>query len=242
MYYLRLLVNEIKGARNYEEIRTINEVVYPTYKEACFALGILGDDSEWSNALRQAAQWATGTQLRQLFITIILFCEVGDKKALFDSNWQVMIEDIQYRLQQTFNRSNYNISEEKLRNYLLVALEDLLNKHSSSLEENNLPQPQSLNIRNLTDRVFQEELNYNIEQLQRDRLSMLSKLNTERLAIYKEVQEAVDNDKGGIFLYMVMVALGKLSYRTQSLMVFVQKEKLYWPLPHQGLHLFYFMR
>ena len=209
LYYLRLLVNEIKGARNYDELRTINEVVYPTYKEACFVLGILGDDSEWSNALRQAAQWATGTQLRQLFITIILFCEVGDKKALFDSNWQFMVEDIQYRLQQTFNRGNYNIPEEYLRNYLLVALEDLLNKHSSSLEENNLPQPQTLNIRNLSDRLFQEELNYNIKQLQRDHLSMLSKLNIEQLAIYKEVQEAVDNDRGGMFFIYGYGGTGK---------------------------------
>ena len=60
LYYLRLLVNEIKGIRNYEDLRTINGVVYTTYKNACFALGILGDDLEWSNALRQAAQWATG--------------------------------------------------------------------------------------------------------------------------------------------------------------------------------------
>ena len=94
MYYLRLLVNEIEGARNYEEIRTINGVVYSTYKEACFALGILEDDSEWSNALRQVTQWAIDTQLRQFFITIILLYEVGDNKALFDSNWQFMVEDI----------------------------------------------------------------------------------------------------------------------------------------------------
>ena len=50
-------------------------------------------------------------------------------------------------------------------------------------------------MRNLTDRLFQEELNYNIEQLQRDHLSMLSKLNTEQLTMYKEVQELDDNDK-----------------------------------------------
>ena len=46
LYYLRLLVNEIKCVRNYEDLQTINGVVYTTYKEACFALGILGDDSE----------------------------------------------------------------------------------------------------------------------------------------------------------------------------------------------------
>ncbi|KAH7666177.1 DNA helicase protein [Dioscorea alata] len=75
LYYLCLLLNEIKGARSYEDLRTINNVVYTTYREACFALGILGDDSEWSNALIQAAHWATSTQLRQLFVTIILYCD-----------------------------------------------------------------------------------------------------------------------------------------------------------------------
>ncbi|KAH7666932.1 DNA helicase protein [Dioscorea alata] len=90
----------IKGARSYEDLRTINNVVYTTYREACFALGILGDDSEWSNALIQAAHWATGTQLRQLFVTIILYCDVGDKKALFDKHWQLISEDIHYRLRR----------------------------------------------------------------------------------------------------------------------------------------------
>ena len=46
LYYLHFLVDEIKGARNYKDLRTINGVVYTTYKEACFALGILGNDSE----------------------------------------------------------------------------------------------------------------------------------------------------------------------------------------------------
>ena len=61
MYYLRLLVNEIKGARKDEDLWTINGVVYTTYKKVCFALGILGHDLEWTNALRQATYWATGT-------------------------------------------------------------------------------------------------------------------------------------------------------------------------------------
>ncbi|XP_039138709.1 uncharacterized protein LOC120276027 [Dioscorea cayenensis subsp. rotundata] len=201
LYYLRLLLNEIKGARSYEDLRTINNVVYATYREACFALGILGDDSEWSDALIQAAHWATGAQLRQLFVTIILFCDVGDKKALFEKHWQVISEDIHYRLRQTFHMPNYTISDEYLRNYLLVALEDLLNKHSSSLEENDLPRSQSLSINNLTDRLLQEELNYNIPQLQEDHLSMFAKLNVEQLAVYTQIQEAVNNNGGMFFVY-----------------------------------------
>ncbi|KAH7665981.1 DNA helicase protein [Dioscorea alata] len=82
LYYLRLLLNEIKGATSYEDLRTINGITYTTYKETCFVLGILGDDSEWLDALTQASHWATGAQLRQLFVTIILFCDVTNKKNI----------------------------------------------------------------------------------------------------------------------------------------------------------------
>ncbi|KAH7663239.1 DNA helicase protein [Dioscorea alata] len=98
LYYLRLLLNEIKGAKTYEDLRTINGIIYTTYKETCFDLDILGDDSEWLNALTQASHWANGAQLRQLFVTTILFCDVANKKTLFDSTWQLLAEDIQYRL------------------------------------------------------------------------------------------------------------------------------------------------
>ena len=45
LYYLRLLLNKIKGPTSYEDLWTINSGVYATYRKACFALGILGDDS-----------------------------------------------------------------------------------------------------------------------------------------------------------------------------------------------------
>ena len=50
-FILRMLLNVIKGARSFEEIRTINNVVYPTFRSACYALGLLDDDKEWHKAL-----------------------------------------------------------------------------------------------------------------------------------------------------------------------------------------------
>ncbi|KAM7528643.1 hypothetical protein LguiB_032053 [Lonicera macranthoides] len=43
-FYLRMLLNIIKGTRSFEEIRTINGVQYPTYKATCYALGLLDGD------------------------------------------------------------------------------------------------------------------------------------------------------------------------------------------------------
>ena len=87
LYYLCLLLNEIKGTRRFVDLWIANGVVYTIYKKTCFSLGILGDDSYWSNALIQATLWVTGIQLRQFFITMILFWKVGDKKILSYKHW-----------------------------------------------------------------------------------------------------------------------------------------------------------
>ena len=48
-YYLRMLLNIIKGPRNFAEIRIVNGIVYETYQEANYALGLLDNDKEWRN-------------------------------------------------------------------------------------------------------------------------------------------------------------------------------------------------
>ena len=85
-YYLGGLLNSAKEPTSYKDIRIVNGVVYPIFKEACYALGLLNDDKEWNDALLEASQWATASQLRELFMTILLFCEVGDPVQFWQTN------------------------------------------------------------------------------------------------------------------------------------------------------------
>ena len=39
LYYLRLLLNFVKGPKSYDEIKTVNGIVHLTFRDACFALG-----------------------------------------------------------------------------------------------------------------------------------------------------------------------------------------------------------
>ncbi|XP_059451100.1 uncharacterized protein LOC132181888 [Corylus avellana] len=93
-FYLRMLLNIVKGPRSFEEIRTVNSVLYPSFKLACYALGLLDDDKEWHEALNHASYWASRKQLCELFATMLIFCEVPDPYKLWISNWKLLSEDI----------------------------------------------------------------------------------------------------------------------------------------------------
>ena len=45
-YYLRLLLTVVRGARSFEDLRTVDGVKCPTFKAACIALRLLEDNGE----------------------------------------------------------------------------------------------------------------------------------------------------------------------------------------------------
>ena len=49
-FYLRMLLMVVKGACCYEDVRTVDGVVFDTFKEACAVRGFFGDDREWQTA------------------------------------------------------------------------------------------------------------------------------------------------------------------------------------------------
>ncbi len=58
-YYLRMLLNYVKGATSYEHLRTVDGTKHDTLKNACIAMGLLADDNEWHQALEEANLWAS---------------------------------------------------------------------------------------------------------------------------------------------------------------------------------------
>jgi hypothetical protein len=50
-YYLRMLLNYIKGATFYEHLRIVDGTKHNTFKDVCIAMGLLVDNNEWHQAL-----------------------------------------------------------------------------------------------------------------------------------------------------------------------------------------------
>jgi len=53
-YYLRMLLNCVKGATSYEHLRTVDGIEHDTFKDVCITMGLLAEDNEWHQALEEA--------------------------------------------------------------------------------------------------------------------------------------------------------------------------------------------
>jgi hypothetical protein len=78
-----LLLLTVKVCASFDDIRFYNGIQHPTFKEACRARGLIGDDQEWYSAFDEAATWATASHLRKLFVTMVLFGGVADEYVFF---------------------------------------------------------------------------------------------------------------------------------------------------------------
>ena len=102
IWYLRLLLTKVRGPTSYESLRTVAGVVCRTFKEACQKYGLLDDDNEWHEVLQECSKSGFPSQIRELFVHIIVNCQVSDIGCLWSKHWKAMSDDI---IMQRRNRS-----------------------------------------------------------------------------------------------------------------------------------------
>ncbi|XP_071687654.1 uncharacterized protein [Rutidosis leptorrhynchoides] len=166
---------------------TVDNNVYSTYREACFAMGLLGDDKEWFTTMEETSATATSGQLRSLFSQILLHCEVADPLKLWKQSWKLMSDDIPIRVAATFRMSKIHINPSELESYVLYELEILLNQQSRSVSDFGLPKIPQYLLDDLRNRLIMEEKNYNREALLIEKTILESKLNDKQLMVYNMV-------------------------------------------------------
>jgi hypothetical protein len=175
---------------------------HPTFWAACQALGFLHDDQEWSHALTDAAQWATPYQLRQLFITLLLFCEVSDPLALFREHVSHMSEDFSYRMNRMSSGGNSLSMENFVTSSLLFELEKLLKDAGYSLSHFSLPIPNHIGTTSLDNRLILDELSYDSHMLASSVENDIPKLNTGHNHVFEAIcNSAFNNSSQTFFVY-----------------------------------------
>jgi len=54
LYFLRLLLNHVRGALSFDHLKNISGVMHQTFQHACKTLGLLEDDKEWEEVFCEA--------------------------------------------------------------------------------------------------------------------------------------------------------------------------------------------
>ena len=74
-------------------MRTVRGVILPSFKQACIALGLVEDDSEWDMCLEEASHSSMPRQLRQLFANVLIYCNPSNPSALLEKYLNYLGDD-----------------------------------------------------------------------------------------------------------------------------------------------------
>ena len=184
------------------EVKKVNTVHYPTYRAACEALGLLGDDKEWDKALEESCFTASSSVLCVVFAHVLTYCEVVSPIQLWEKYWAEMGHDIPTAVSQNVGIRNYHVNDPELKGYILFELEVILNSLGKSLAAFDLPKPPRELLHELENRLLMEEKNYDREALRQERDENVPKLNTEQREIYDLIMDATaTNRQELVFVY-----------------------------------------
>jgi len=107
---MRLLLNVQKGCRGYECLRTVNEKKYDIFQETCDALGLLADDKEFIDVIKDSGQLYSGPQLYSLFVHLMTMGSVKNSGDVWSATWKLLSESIVYNRRRMLKiPGNYNL-------------------------------------------------------------------------------------------------------------------------------------
>ena len=201
-FYLRLLLTAVAGAQSFEDLKKFNGITYRTYKEACYARGLLEDDREWNQCLQEASQMQTGTALRSLFAVILLNCIPTSPEVLWERYKVHICDDLRRRLERHPQFCDHHFEDEKIYDYGLHLLNKILMRSGKSLGDfPPMPFPQGPADGQHWEDIYDnfqlaQQLNYDPVQQTEMVNQNLERFNEEQRNAYNAVMNSVNNNEG----------------------------------------------
>ncbi|EIW71848.1 hypothetical protein TREMEDRAFT_27049 [Tremella mesenterica DSM 1558] len=188
LYYLRLLLYHVPCPTSFESLRTVDHTLHPTFRAACVALGLLDDDRDLDECLTQAATYASGSQLRRLFVIILVENQPSSPADLWETHSMALSDDCVHLLRQKGWMENPSV-EERL-SYALHLLGGLLEERGKSLAGCYLPEPTVVFPEDNDSRIINEELAYNRGELQQTSTVNMAIANPEQQTVINDIVQA----------------------------------------------------
>jgi hypothetical protein len=143
-FHMRMLLNSehCKCVTSFTDLMTLPGQSQPceSYKKVCEELGMLQDDAEWELVLEDAEHTRLPESICSLYVTILLWCNPSNPRALFDKFWERWFNDIEEKARK---QGIYNLEEGQLKTLVLLDIKQKLLPFEKDLATFGLPQPTS---------------------------------------------------------------------------------------------------
>ena len=174
-FYLRLLLLHVTGAQSFEDIRTFQNLIYPTFYKVAIARKLITTDEEWDKYLQEAIQIEFPNALCNLFVYICVFHDPVNAKELFN------------KYKDYFYNSLY--PKDISANIALQNINTILSANEYSSNDFNLPEISEYQKNEKTE----EDINTSEYIIQRNIFNILSLSNKQR-EIFNKIMESINNN------------------------------------------------
>ncbi|XP_076888554.1 uncharacterized protein LOC143539011 [Bidens hawaiensis] len=168
-------------------MRTVNGQTYNTFRDACYALGLLDDDTEYIEGIEEASLSGSGDYLRSLFATMLSTDSLSRPEHVWNSTWKLLSEDIIYKQRKLLKSLELQLTKEQVKNLTLLEFKKILQQNNTSLT-----------------RLILDEQSYD-QEFQK----LFFTITSEQKAIFDTITKAIHKNNGGDFFVYGYGGTGK---------------------------------
>jgi len=213
-FHLRTLLMVTKGPESFEDLRTVDGELCEMFHDACLKLGLLEDDGEWEICLQDAAEIQSGSQLRHLFTTLLLFCTPAEPNPLWTRFRNKICDDLHHKLYQLGCTA---VMQNEIYDFGLHLIDNTLYDSGDALSDfPSMPQSQLNWSDTLHNRLISQQMNFDTECEEIAAHQFMSSLNADQQYAFREIWQSIIYDQGKIFFVEGFGGCGK-TYLYQAL-------------------------
>ena len=206
-FYARLILSVVKNLQSFDDLRTVDGILFETIREACLARGLLEDDGEWRRSLDEAKNFQTGYILRALFVVIIRDCIPADPQTLWQQYKAFLCDDLARVLTRL---GIHNASDDIVEDYGLYLIEQILMSASNkTMKDVGMNPPSRDWVSLLSNPLMHEHLQFDAAQEERYLLEVWPLLNDDQRIAFDRIMNAVLSDQKETFFVVGAAGAGK---------------------------------
>nr|CAD1820584.1 unnamed protein product [Ananas comosus var. bracteatus] len=186
--------------------------------DACYSLGLLDDDKEYIDGIKEASSWGSAHYLRRLFATMLFSNCLSRPEFIWDTIWHHLADDILHKQRTLLQHDTLQLKYDELKILTLAEIDKLLRSNEKSLAEfPPMPLPNEDLLFGARNKLLQDELCYDRNSMTIEHKTLMSSLTDEQKGVYETIISVVSKNEGGVFFLYGYGGTGKtFIWRTLS--------------------------